>query len=123
VRERVFRPTTEVERAFLRVVTSGHPEIESQIESCQIADYDSSGWCDVLVSDGRPSPEGYHVDGPQLKRGDPENPSLYFSTMFSLDDNGMLTAIEFIVYRGVLVNPYETVLEAKANGELVYPEP
>src|SRR5579884_3823298 len=51
---RKYRAPTELEREFLRVCTRGYPELEAQIESCEVADYDATGWCDVRVLKGPP---------------------------------------------------------------------
>jgi hypothetical protein len=46
-------------------VTFGNEELARQVEYCEIADYDVTGWCDVNVLDG-PATLNHRVDGPAL---------------------------------------------------------
>ena len=46
-------PTAD-EHSFLRIVTRGYPELEAQVESCEVSAYDPAGYCDVRVGSGPP---------------------------------------------------------------------
>jgi hypothetical protein len=115
-----YRAPTELESAFLRVVTQGFPELESQIESCEVTDYDPTGWCYVHVTCGPPSPTANPVDGPTLKTGDPNNP--FVETILWTNDAGMLKSVEVVEYgRGPSPdNPYELFVEAAKSRRLDY---
>jgi hypothetical protein len=115
-----FRSPTTEERAFLRIVTFGHPELEAQIESCEITDYDPDGYCDVRVRCGPPSRIGEACDGPSLLIGDKREPLI--QTMLWTNNEGMLDTIEFLVLPGGSdKNIYERYIRAAADGNLVYP--
>ncbi len=72
-----FHAPTELELAFLRVITRGYDVLERQIESCEISDYDLAGYYDVRIVDGPPMvrQRPYHpIDGPILDISDPHAP-------------------------------------------------
>jgi hypothetical protein len=117
-----YREPTAVELAFLRVVCRGQREIERQLESCRIAEYDPTGWCDVWVVDGPPSSLRYHASGPALKRGEDQHPDLYLDTILWVNHAGMLESVEILDYLDVLTDdPYAVFVEAAERDELVYP--
>ncbi len=121
--QKTFRDPTDIERSFLRIASRGHAEIERQIESCRVADYDPTGWCDVLVLTGPPSPIRFHADGPALRRGDSEYPDLFVQTMLNVNEAGMLESVEIVHYAGTMpATPYGLFVEAAHRNELVYPD-
>lgn len=81
--------------AFLRVVTRGNFELATQVEYCEIADY-QLGICDIHVHQGPPSRmAGQKIFGPALRTGMPKTPLI--ETMLSIDNSGMLTSVEIRV--------------------------
>jgi hypothetical protein len=117
---KVYREPTEIERAFLRIVSRGYNEIEQQIESCRIADYDPTGWCDVEVTEGPPSPIRYHAQGPAVRTGPAEQPTLYLESVLAVSTEGFLESIEIVRYVGDVESPYSIFVEAARHGELLY---
>ena len=117
---REYHVPNECERAFLRLVCRGQPELETQIETCRISDYDPTGWCYVDVRDGPASPLRFHADGPTLHV---DAPSLSFDTIVWVDEGGRLGSIEIIDY--LLIRtftaadpPYRLFLAAEEDGRL-----
>jgi hypothetical protein len=106
-----FRPPTDAERAFLRIVARGHSELERQIETCELADDDPTGWCDVNVLGGPPAPIRDMVDGPALISDDPQFP--FVETFLWTDDRGLLSSVEFLAF-GQLAEPYDLFVKAAA---------
>lgn len=80
----------------MRVVTHGFPELEKQIECCEVADYDPTGWCCVRVTRVPPSPIVNPADGPTVRTGDPKNPFLEIILWTNIA--GMLKSAEIVDY-------------------------
>jgi hypothetical protein len=135
-----YHSPTELERGFLRVVTRGYPELQEQIESCEISDYDVVGFCYVNVLAGPPSPELFMAKGPvldltqidrhlleitnDLRMADPKMDCVIVS--LTTDRAGMLSDIEVVSYGdGYVVDPYRLFVDAAASGSpaLTYPDP
>jgi hypothetical protein len=115
-----YRVPTDLELAFLRIVTRGFPELAEQIESCEVADYDPTGWCYVCATWGPPSPIANPADGPTLKTGDPNHP--FVEIILWTNDGGMLKSVEIVDY-GLgpsLDNPYQLFVDAAKSGRLDY---
>lgn len=112
---RNYHPPTEVEREFLRIVTRGYLELEHQTESCEISEYDATGWCYVPVLDGPPSPIQYRypADGPRFLTGDSIVP--FVETLLWTNDAGMLAEIEIIEYGDSRDDPYRVFAEAAVS--------
>jgi hypothetical protein len=69
VSERTLHRPTELEVAFLRTITRGYPELEAQIESCELSDYDPVGYYAVHVSESSSVPASLAerpVQGPAI---------------------------------------------------------
>jgi hypothetical protein len=114
--EKLYRSPTDLERAFLRVVTRGYPELESQIESCEMADYDPTGWCYVRVRGGTPSPIHQYADGPSLITGERRLPDLCLETILWTNEQGILHTIEIVNYLdSVVENPLRAFVDAAAK--------
>ncbi|MDQ6925490.1 MAG: hypothetical protein M3154_04545 [Candidatus Eremiobacteraeota bacterium] len=114
----VYRAPTEQERTLLRIVTLGYPELEAQIECCEVAEYDPPGYCDVHVLSGPPCPGPDHCDGPSLSIKIPM--IAYIETILWIDERGMLANIEFVSYMGPADGVYEAFIRGAADGTLVY---
>ena len=123
---RHYRLPTSVERKFLRIVTRDYPELASQVESCEIADYDSTGWCYLRPLGGLPSPIRYHAEGPDVRTATAEAPLI--GTIIWTDRLGMLESIEILAYGGREAHgeqaPYGLFVDAaeKEPSLLRYPE-
>lgn len=113
-----FRTPTADERSFLRIVTLGYAELEAQIESCDVADYDPDGYCDVRVAAGPPSPVHEHCDGPSLITGVEDRPII--ETLLWINHEGMLDTIEFIQAGERFENIYLLFIRAAADAALIY---
>lgn len=111
-------PTTE-ERAFLRIVTRAYPELRAQIESCEVADYDPDGYCDVRVLSGPPSPEVDHCDGPSLVTYEPHLRTA--ETILWISASGMLNTIEIMEYPSSSDDIYQYYIEGDRDSQLTYP--
>ncbi len=92
----MYRVPTELEQAFLRVVTRGYADLESQIGTCEIAEYDPLGWCDIHVLGGPPSQIRHNAEGPSMQTGRSDVPLI--GTIMWTDVAGMLESIEIIEY-------------------------
>jgi hypothetical protein len=115
-----YRAPTALELAFLRAVTLGFPELADQIESCEVADYDPTGWCYVRVISGQPSRVVNPIDGPTLTTGDPNNP--FVEIILWTNDDGMLKSVEIVDY-GLGPShddPYKLFADAAKGGRLEY---
>jgi hypothetical protein len=120
---------TELERNFLRVVTRGYGELEKQVESCEISDYDVVGFCYVNVLAGPVSPELFMAEGPVLDLTQLDahlfeittdlrmaDPKVYCVTVSLTTHGGMLSAIEVVSFGdGYVVDPYRLFVEASAT--------
>ena len=90
-----FHKPTEPERAFLRLVTFGYPELAAQIENCEVDDFDLDGYCDIRIMSGPPSAtKNTMYDGPSLVPELPYKPSI--ETILWVDDSGYLSSVEVI---------------------------
>lgn len=107
----MYRLPTNLEREFLRVITRGYPELERQIESCEIADYDPVGWCNVHVIEGPPSPIRFMAEGPTLLMVDPQ---MFIEILIWTNEIGMLSKIEIVEYGSHLDDPYATFVAASS---------
>ena len=88
----VFRRTTALELAFLRVITRGYPAAEQQIESCLVSEWDD-GYLDVRTVDGPPMiPTRNPAIGPTVQSGIEDVPLL--DCIFWTDEEGMVVSIE-----------------------------
>ncbi len=115
-----YRAPTDLERAFLRVVTLGFPELEKQIECCEVAPYDPTGWCYVRVDCGPPLPIHNPADGPSLSSDDPNHP--FIEILLWTNDDGMLKWVEIVDYgpKPTLENAYQLFVDAAKSGRLGY---
>jgi len=93
---RPYRSPTDLEQAFLRVITRGYPDLESQIEPCEIAEYDPLGWCHIRTVGGRPSQIRHNAEGPQVQTGRSDVPLI--GTIMWTNIAGMLESIEILEY-------------------------
>ena len=109
-------PTAE-ELAFLRIVTRGYPELEAQVESCEISAYDPTGYCDVRVGSGPPF-RREHVDGPSLGIQDSE--PRFIEILLWMNEDGFLITIEVMEYPDFTENVYGRYIESARNGNLTY---
>jgi hypothetical protein len=106
-----YRAPTELENAFLRVVTRGYSNLESQIASCEVADYDPVGFVHVRTRIGPPQPSelGY-VNGPDLLSSTDGVPT---QTILFVGDAGMLYLIDIVEFRlQRLPDPYSAFVQA-----------
>ncbi len=46
-----FHKPTQLELAFLRVITRGYAELEAQVEVCELSQYDPIGYYDVRIDE------------------------------------------------------------------------
>ena len=115
----MFRLPTDLERAFLRVVTAGYSELHQQIESCLVADYDPDGFCDVLVLHGPPSrrPASQSM-GPSLVTNVPGSPLV--DSILWIDARGFLAKVEIVEYGDAIGDIYRRFVNAAAGRELRY---
>ena len=114
-----FHAPTELERAFLRAVTDGYPELREQIESCLVADYDSTGYCDVHILAGPPTPKRMHrYNGPSLVNDAPDSPLI--ETILLVDQRGFLDNVEIVDYGGQRDDVYQAFVTAAAESRLTY---
>lgn len=120
VADRDFHTPTTEELAFLRIVTRGYPELQAQIESCEVADYDPDGYCDVRVLSGPPSPEIDHCDGPSLLTCEP---NLRSTETILWIDRGMLASVEIVEYPISSDGVYARYIEGDRDSKLTYRDP
>ncbi len=114
-----FHEPTELERAFLRIVTLDYPESAAQIENCEVDDYDLTGYCDVRICSGTPShAKNAMCDGPSLPAQPPCIPLV--DTILWIDDSGYLRSIEVVVYGEPLDDVYQRFVKAASRAELQY---
>jgi hypothetical protein len=117
--EDTFRTPTDLERAFLRAVTEGYPELREQIESCLVADYDPDGYCDVKVLSGPAMPKRIaQYVGPSLLNDMPGS-SLVDSILW-VDDHGFLNNVEIVDYGARRDDIYQRFVTAAAESRLTY---
>jgi hypothetical protein len=116
----IYRAPTDLELTFLRVVTRGFPELAEQIESCDLAEYDLTGWCYVRATCGPPLLTANPHDGPTLKTEDPNHP--FLEIILWTNDAGMLKSVELVDYGPApsLHNPYQLFVDAAKSGHLKY---
>ncbi|MGH7707003.1 MAG: hypothetical protein ACREM6_03610 [Vulcanimicrobiaceae bacterium] len=114
-----FHSPNAIERAFLRIVTSGYPQLAEQIETCEVDDFDTDGYCDVRVNPRPPLATSTEVrDGPSLADG----PNGLIETLLWIK-GGYLASIEVIPSFGgqpPLRDIYERFIEAASHGQLLY---
>jgi hypothetical protein len=115
-----YRAPSDLELAFLRIVTRGFPELAEQIESCTVADYDPTGWCYVRATCGPPSSIANPHDGPTLKTGNPNHP--FLEIILWTNDDGMLKSVEVVDYAldALVDDPYRLFVDAANRGRLDY---
>ena len=115
-----YHPPSALELAFLRTVTRGYPELQKQIESCEVADYEPTGWCSVYSAGGPPSNTVNPAQGPSLNTGEPDN--LNLEALLWTNEAGMLKAVEIVDYGipGAPSHPYELFVDAARRGCLEY---
>jgi len=114
--DRKFHAPTTVESLFLELVTLGYPELQSQIRSCEVSDYDDAGYCDVRVLSGPRSPKkNSMLDGPVLMDSRPF-PDIDF--LLWTDEDGYLRTIEVVAYGSSVANIYERVIDAANRRQL-----
>jgi hypothetical protein len=119
--EENYRTPTDAERAFLRVITRCYPELAEQIESCEITDYDPTGYIEVRVLGGPRCPVTVKepIDGPALDAGDNGVPAI--DILLWLTDERMLKTIEVIEWgSGTLDNLYGKFANAEGTDKLLY---
>lgn len=110
-----YRPPSEKELAFLRIVTRGYPDLEVQIESCEVEEYDETGYCNVRVLDGPRGDDGM-ADGPSLTTD-----AFHIETILWFRDNGWLDSVEVIEYATTSTGEvYQTFIDGAAASALVY---
>lgn len=112
-----FRAPNEVERSFLQIVTLGYPELEAQVMSCEVDDYDSDGYCDIHVISGPPSPVKGSCDGPSLREA-PHLPEV--DTILWINNEGLLESVEIVGYGAPVDNIYERFVEGAKASKLRY---
>lgn len=106
-----YHTPTGLERAFLRVVTTGYPELQRQVEACEVDDYDEDGYCDVHVLVGPPSPiVSGQADGPRLVPSTPSEP--FAEIILWTDERGMLSTVEIVDFGSGLATPYQAFTAA-----------
>jgi len=115
-----FHAPDDQERAFLRTVTKGYPELQAQVESCKVDQYDPEGYCDVLVISGPPSPIADSCDGPSLF-DDPSLPEV--DTILWINDVGFLDSVEIVGYGSLLNSIYQRFGDAAKASRLRYRYP
>jgi len=118
-----YRPPTDLELTFFRIVTRGFPELEAQIELCQIADYDPEGWWHVRAIDGPPLLLGNPLDGPSLHIHEPAD--RYLQILIWTTRRGMLHLLEVLdtTEKGDTLEQHELVrayIDADLAGRLQY---
>lgn len=116
-----YRTPSELELVFLRAVTRGYPELEKQIESCEVADYDPAGRCYVHSTGGPPSAIVNPADGPTLDAREPHK--LHVDILLWTNEAGMLKAVEIVDYGTLppsLGRPYQLFVDAAKRGCLEY---
>jgi hypothetical protein len=121
-RQEHFRPPTELELTFFRIVTRGFPEYEAQIERCEIADYDPDGWWQMRAIDGPPL-IGAPLDGPSLEIRDPE--WRYLEVLIWTTRQGLLDCLEILdtTEKGDTLGQADLIrvyLDAESEGRLKY---
>ena len=119
--EGAYRRPTELEKDFLRVATRGYPLLENQIEDCEIADYDPTGWCYVRVLEGMPF-SARPAQGPKLRMDDPA--MTFVELLLWTNEAEMLECVEVVEYGsgGFSEPPYRVFVDASSNvgGRLEY---
>jgi hypothetical protein len=115
-----YRAATDLEYQFLKVVTRGFPELAEQVERCEVAEYDPTGWCCVRVTCGPSSPIVNPASGPTLKTDDPDHP--FVEILLWTNGAGSLERVEIVDYgpAASIDNPYTLFVEAAKRGRLKY---
>jgi hypothetical protein len=119
--ELVYRTPTEAERAFLRIVTRGHAQLNAQAEYCDVADYDPTGWLDVRANGGPSAVVPRPFDGPAFSTDDPK--LAFIEILLWVDEHGMLKTVEIVVYgegEYPLWDPIRGFADAEREGRLNY---
>jgi hypothetical protein len=110
-----YHPPSEKELAFLRIVTRGYPNLEAQVESCEVEEYDETGYCNVRVLAG-PRIENDMANGPTLVVD-----GVFIETILWFRDNGWLDSVEVVEYAPINVGDvYQAFIDAVAMSTLVY---
>ena len=106
-----YRLPTDRERRFLRILAHGHAELERQVESCEISDYDLRGYYEVRILGGPPAPQAAHhpIDGPAVM-GNPKVP--LFAVLLWTDESGLLYLIEILEVRDDGTAKYDGTTDA-----------
>ncbi len=112
-----FHVPNEAEQSFLRLVTLGYPELQAQITSCEVDDYDPDGYCDIHVISGPPSPVKGSCDGPSLHEA-PNLPEI--DTILWINNEGFLLNVEIVGYGVPVNNIYERFIEGARASKLRY---
>lgn len=118
------RPPTVAERTFLEIATHGYDDLRAQIERCEVAPYDPTGWLDILTTSGPPSERQNPIQGPQVHfDSNATELAPYVETSESgrgmielllwTNAAGYLEAIEIVTYGDVdLIDPFGFFIEA-----------
>jgi hypothetical protein len=103
-----YRTPSDRERRFLRILAHGHPELEGQVESCEISEYDPTGYYQIRVLGGPPAPQPAHhpIDGPAVT-GNPKVP--LFTVLLWTDERGLLYSIEILEVRAGGAKEYDAI--------------
>jgi hypothetical protein len=120
VSDNTFHEPSELERAFLRIVTRGYPAFEQQIDACEVSTYDPAGWLRVRVPKGLP---GYFCapgDGPILEG---PWPTPRVDIMLWTDKSGLLEDVEVIEYGDPLPDVLTAFVDAARSQKLSYRAP
>ncbi|MGH3573631.1 MAG: hypothetical protein ACRDUW_17710 [Pseudonocardiaceae bacterium] len=112
-----FHDPDAVELAFLRIVTHGYLELTAQIESCEVDDFDSTGYCDVHVISGPSLGRGAMCDGPSLVDREDQSET---DTILWVNDSGYLYSIEIVGYGQPLGDVYARFIKAASCAQLRY---
>jgi hypothetical protein len=129
--DETFHKPTELELAFLRIVTRGLRAFSVHVESCEISTYDPIGYYDVRVVDApalRPYDRENPVRGALITYPDATHPPLIAYSRWPPDvvnlsyvdtllwaDRGFLASIEVVsVGDGYIVDPCSAFVDAAA---------
>jgi hypothetical protein len=115
-----FHTPNDREQAFLRIVTIGYPELQAQIESCEVDDYDPDGYCDVRVISGPPLSIKEQCEGPSLL-DEPTLPEV--DVILWISNVGFLDSVELVGYGSPLRDIYERFIDAAKVSKLRYKYP
>ncbi len=110
-----FHDPNGVELEFLRFVTLGYPELRLQVESCQISDYDATGYCDLRVIAGPPLLSSAMCSGPSIK-----DEQGFISVILWVRNRGYLDCVEFVAYIGQAVDVFGRFVKAGRSSKLRY---